>query len=65
MCEEVGVVSPFQEPGDVAELLVHLTAKSHVRVWPATFAETCMWGKPPIIMLALYTGKDVTPEVVL
>ena len=45
----------------VAEWLAHLTTKgdfSH-----PTPAETCMWGKRPAAMLAIYTGKSVTPEV--
>ena len=26
-------------------------------------AETCMWGKQPAAMLAIYTSRGVTPEV--
>ena len=31
--------------------------------WHPTSAETCMWGRWLAAMLALYTGKCVTPEV--
>ena len=34
-----------------------------VQIWHPTSAETCMWGKQLAAMLAIYTGRSVTPEV--
>ena len=34
-----------------------------VQIWHPTSAETHMWGKQPAAMLAIYTGRGVTPEV--
>ena len=37
--------------------------RSVVQIWHPTSAETRMWGKQPAAMLAIYTGRGVTPEV--
>ena len=34
-----------------------------VQIWHPTSAETCMWGKQPAAMLAIYTSRGVAPEV--
>ena len=34
-----------------------------VQIWHPTSAETRMWGKRLAAMLAIYTGRGVTPEV--
>ena len=34
-----------------------------VQIWHPTSAETSMWRKRLAAMLAIYTGKDVEPEV--
>ena len=34
-----------------------------VQIWHPTSAETHMWGKRLAAMLAIYTGRGVTPEV--
>ena len=34
-----------------------------VQIWHPNSAETCMWGKQPAAMLAIYTGRGVTLEV--
>ena len=34
-----------------------------VQIRHPTSAETCMWGKQPAAMLAMYTGGGVAPEV--
>ena len=34
-----------------------------VQIWHPTSAETCMWEKRLASMLAIYTGRGVTPEV--
>ena len=36
---------------------------SAVQIWHPTSAETRLWGKRLAAMLAIYTGKGVTPEV--
>ena len=37
--------------------------RSVVQIWHPTSAETRMWGKRLAAMLAIYTGRGVTPEV--
>ena len=34
-----------------------------VQIWHPTSAKTCMWRKQSAAMLAIYTGRDVIPEV--
>ena len=34
-----------------------------VQIRYPTSAETCMWGKRPAAMLAIYTGRGVAPDV--
>ena len=47
----------------MAEWLARPPTKQEVCGSNPTSAETCIWGKQLAAMLAIYTGRGVTPEV--
>ena len=51
------------EPVAVAEWVACQTGGRRFKSQHPTSAETCMWGRRLAAMLALYTGKGVSPEV--